>query len=119
MKKMLFVISNTPYANTHNAEVLEAAMVGAVFDGIVSILFRDDGVYSLLPDQHGELIGQKTISKMLSALPTYEVERLFACADSITKRALTITSSPEVVALSLAEQTRLIAEQDVVIGAQL
>jgi sulfur relay (sulfurtransferase) DsrF/TusC family protein len=59
MKKMLFVISNTPYANTHNAELLEAAMVGAVFDGIVSILFRDDGVYSLLPDQHGELIGQK------------------------------------------------------------
>ena len=36
MKKMLFVVSQPPYVNTHNAELLEAAMVGAVFEGEVT-----------------------------------------------------------------------------------
>ena len=118
MKKMLFVVSQPPYVNTHNAELLEAAMVGAVFEGEISILFRDDGVWGLLPDQHGELIGQKTFSKMLSALPTYEVSQIFACTVSIAARDLTIAPSPEIEQLTLEQQTILIAAQDVVIGAQ-
>ena len=115
---MLFIISQPPYANSHNAELLEAAMVGAVFDGEVSILFRDDGVWCLMPNQHGELIGQKTFSKMLSALPTYEVDQLFACASSVEGRDLSITTSPEIGLLTTEQQAILIATQDVVIGAQ-
>ncbi len=118
MKKMLFIISQPPYANSHNAELLEAAMVGAVFDGEVSLLFRDDGVWGLLPDQHGELIEQKTFSKMLSALSTYEVERLFACASSVADRDISIGHSAEIELLTFEQQTALIAAQDVVIGAQ-
>lgn len=118
MKKMLFIISQPPYANTHNAELLDAAMVGAVFDGEVSILFRDDGVWGLLPNQHGDLIEQKTFSKILSALPTYEVERLFACSPSVADRDLSISHSPEIELLTLKQQIALIAAQDVVIGAQ-
>jgi tRNA 2-thiouridine synthesizing protein C len=118
MKKMLFIISQPPYANSHNAELLEAAMVGAVFDGEVSILFRDDGVWGLLPNQRGELIGQKTFSKMLSALPTYEVDQLFACASSVADRDLSIATGPAMELITLEQQAILIAAQDVVIGAQ-
>jgi len=118
MKKMLYIISHPPYANTHNTELLEAAMVGAVFDGDVSLLFRGDGVWSLLPDQHGEKVGYKTFSKMLSALPTYEVDQLFACAGSVADRNLSMATDPAIEMLSLEQQATLIAAQDVVIGAQ-
>ena len=71
-----------------------------------------------MPNQHGELIEQKTFSKILSALPTYEVERLFACSPSVADRDLSISHSPEIELLTLKQQIALIAAQDVVIGAQ-
>jgi tRNA 2-thiouridine synthesizing protein C len=118
MKKILFILSNAPYANTHNLEILEAAMVGAVFDAQVSILFRGESVYSLLREQHGELIGQKSLNKVLGALPAYEVERIFVCAESVANRDLLIDLDVPIQPLNLLQQANLISEQDVVVGAQ-
>ena len=80
MKRYLFIVSRSPYGSSVVLEQLETAMVAAAFDGDVAILLRDDGVWSLQQRQFGEAIEQKTLAKVLSGLPSYEIDRLYACA---------------------------------------
>ena len=119
MNKILCVISRPPYQGSHDLELIEAAMVGAVFDMQVSILFRDEGVWALLEGQDASPLQQRTFGKVLSALPTYEVEQLFVCSESLEQRGIStdqfcVAATP----LSAAEQQTLIAEQEAVLGAQ-
>ena len=91
-------------------------MVAAVFDFSVSVLFRDEGVWALLDDQDGSHIGRKTFGKVLQALPTYEIEDIYACESSLAER--NVPASDAITQLTFAEQAKLIAEHDAVIGAQ-
>jgi tRNA 2-thiouridine synthesizing protein C len=118
MKKLLCVISQPPYANSHVLELLETAMVAAVFDMQVSLLFRDEGLWSLLETQNADPLGQRTLSKVLLAMPDYEVSSIYVCADTLRNRQL---DSDELVLpvtlLDKSAQANLISEQDVVMGA--
>ena len=119
MNNILCVVSRPPYQGSHDLELLEAAMVGAVFDMQVSLLFRDEGVWALLDGQDASPLQQRTFSKVLSALPTYEVESLYVCAESLRERGLASAAlCMQVTPLSLAEQQQLMAEQHAVLGAQ-
>jgi len=119
MKKLLCVISQTPYSSSHDIELLEAAMVGAVFEFSVSVLFRDEGVWALLPDQDGTPIGRRTLGKLLKALPTYEIEDLYVCSESLGRFSLQAEALlGNATTLKLEDQAELIASQDAVIGAQ-
>ena len=119
MKRVLCIVSNPPYANSHSLELIETAMVSAVFDFKVSVLFRDEGVWSLLKIQNATPLGQRTLANILTALPTYDVEDIYVCANSADIRNLSpgdfaVDTKP----LSMTEQADLIAAQDAVIGAQ-
>ena len=118
MKRYLFIISRAPYTSNHALEQLEAAMVAAAFDGDVHILLRDEGVWALQDGQYGPAVAQKTLSKVLTALPSYEINELCACASSIAARDVTAHPKINVNYLDLAQQTRLISESDVIITGQ-
>lgn len=118
MKRYLFIISQSPYGSAHALEQLDAAMVAAVFDGRVAILCRDEGVWNLQQNQAGATVGQKTITKVLTALPTYGVEELYACSQSISGRQVQTEPSLHIKPLDFIEQQALIAASDVVITAQ-
>lgn len=118
MNRLLIVISRTPYGSTHVLESLETALVGAVFDFEVSLLFRDEGVWCLLPQQQPEQLEQRNIGKMLTALDTYDIQQLYVCAPSLNERGLSslsgvVTTTP----LSYSQQADLITQQTAVIGA--
>ena len=117
MKKLLFIISTPPYSAKRGAALLDAAMVAAAFDAEVSLMFRGDGVWSLLPSQSAETIGQRSFSKMSTALADYEIDRIYVCLDSLVSRGVTHHDLMSVQGLNLAEQQKLIANQDAVIGA--
>ena len=92
-------------------------MVSAIFENNISILFRAEGVWSLLSDQNGELLNYKTYSKVLSALPTYEIDNLYFCEDSINERQINREQIDiPVKSLSLSEQQQLIGNQDIVMA---
>ena len=117
MKNILYIISRAPYSGIQSFELIDSAMVSAIFDHNVNILFRAEGVWSLLSDQDGELLNFKTYSKVLSALSTYEIDNLYFCEDSIKERHI----NPDqidipVKSLSLNEQQQLIANQDIVMA---
>ena len=88
MKNILYIISKSPYSGIKSFELIDSAMVSAIFENNVSILFRAEGVWSLLSDQNGGLLNSKTYSKVLSALPTYEIDNLYFCEKSINERQI-------------------------------
>ena len=117
MKKLLFIISTPPYSAKRGAALLDAAMVAAAFDAEVSLMFRGDGIWSLLPNQSAEAIEQRSFSKMSTALADYEIDRIYVCLDSLVSRGVKHHDFVSVQGLNLAEQQKLIANQDAVIGA--
>jgi tRNA 2-thiouridine synthesizing protein C len=117
MKKFLCIINQPPYKNSHALECIETAMVAAVFDFKVSLLFRGEGVWALQKAQDASVLGQRTFSKVLTALPTYEIESLFVSTEDLRIRNL--RSNDLCLPLSLLDykhQANLINDQDVVIG---
>lgn len=119
MKKLLCIISHPPYQDSHSLELIESAMVGAVFDFQVSLLFRDEGVWGLLDGQDAGALQQRTFAKVLSALPTYEVDAVYVCASAMDEHKLGVEQfALPVRPVSFAEQAQLIAGQDAVLGAQ-
>ena len=117
MKNILYIISRSPYSGVQSFELIDSAMVSAIFENNVSILFRAEGVWSLLSDQNGELLNSKTHSKVLSALPTYEIDNLYFCEDSVNVRRISRDQIDiPVKPLSLNEQQQLIANQDIVLA---
>lgn len=116
-KRILYLLRQTPYGSSHAAEALESALVSGVFDQTVCVLFKDDGVWQLVPDQDGALIGTRTVGKMLKALPEYEITRLFACERSLAERKLSPADLVLAVkVLAPAEQAELLADQDAVLN---
>ena len=119
MKRCLFIVSASPYGSTRVIEQLESAMVAAVFDAPTAVLFRSDGIWNLLPGQDAEALGVRTVAKVLTALPTYEIETLYVCADALRQRGLTADALvPTVKPIEVEAQAALIAAHDVVITAQ-
>jgi len=118
VKKLMCVINQPPYANSHVLELLETAMVAAVFDMQVSLLFRDEGLWSLLKPQNADPLGQRTLSKVLLAMPDYDVNSIYVCADTLRDKQLkTDELVLPVTLLNKPAQADLMSEQDVVMGA--
>jgi len=116
-KRLLFLLRQPPYATSHALEALESVLVAGVFDQRVSVLFRDDGVWQLLTDQDGSALHARTIGKVVQALPEYDVNALYVCADSLTARRLELADLVlPVTPLDGAGQRALLAAQDAVVN---
>ena len=63
-------------------------LVSGVFEQPARVLFLDDGVRQLAAGQDASLVDRKDTAKALSALPTYDVEELFAHAGSLAARGI-------------------------------
>ena len=119
MKKLLFMVSHPPYRDSHVAELLDAAMVGAVFDCDVSLLFRGTGVRALQSHQDAEVIKQRTVGKILQALDTYDINKVFVCAHALEEAGLAANElAITAQAIDFDTQAKLISAQDAVLGAQ-
>jgi tRNA 2-thiouridine synthesizing protein C len=113
MKQFLVITSSAPYGSAQAREATDLALATALFDQKVSLLFQGDGVFQLLTDQNPASIEQKNLSAMQQALPLYDVEDLFYCAESLQERGidqnrLTLPAK----ALSRSEIAQLIRQQD-------
>ena len=116
-KRILFLLTRPPYASARALETLESVLVAGVFEQEVSVLFKGAGVYQLLKGQKGSAVGQRTVGKVLEALPEYEVERIFVCARSM--RRVDIEEADLCVPVQRLDdggQRDLIAGQDAVVS---
>jgi tRNA 2-thiouridine synthesizing protein C len=116
-KKILFLLRQPPYATSHALEALEAALVAGVFEQEVSVLFKDAGVWQLLSDQSGDVLATRTIGKIVTALPEYDIDSLYVCAESLAERHLTVQDLVlPVTVVSVAAQGDLINAMNAVVN---
>ena len=85
------VISKPPFSCIDAKEGVDLALVCAAFDHLVNLLFVDAGVLHLIEAQNGSFYDDKMHDKQLKALEFYEVEKVFAEAESIEKYSLKAT----------------------------
>ncbi|EAR09672.1 DsrE family protein [Reinekea blandensis] len=79
MSFQLIIIKSAPYAGRQSHEILEAVMSLALFDIEHRIVFFEQGLGWLLPNQ--QPVGQKSLEKQLAALPMYGSESLHYCQE--------------------------------------
>ncbi len=133
MKSLLCILSQSPYAGSHATELLDAAMVAAVFDFRVSVLLRGDAVWILQPGQDAGPLGVKTPGRVITALPSYDVSDIYVCMESAASRGIipsnttsnttsgitrseTSDTTVPVTALDLLSQAELIRSHDIVMS---
>ena len=116
MSKSLLVISRqAPWSGPSAREALDIVLAGGAFDLPIGLLFLDDGVFQLAPNQAAKAVQQKDLSANLQALPMFGVEELFYCAESASARGLGEFSLDEAAPLAAEQITALIDRYDQVI----
>ncbi len=114
-RHILFILNQSPYGSSRALESVEAALMAGLLEQDVSLLFKGDGLYLLLTDQQGPAIGQRSLAKVLTALPDYDISRFHACQMSAAERRLLDADlCLPVTWLDAAGQRALIEQQNVI-----
>ncbi len=87
-KSVLLVNRHPPYGSNMGRDALDVALTCGIFDLPVSLLFLGDGLYQLLESQTPAGIEQKSLQSLLSALPMYDINQLYVCAEELAERGL-------------------------------
>ncbi|MFA6052797.1 MAG: sulfurtransferase complex subunit TusC [Methylobacter sp.] len=88
MKSYLFVLRKPAHSGAQVQEMLDIILTTAAFDQPVSILLLDDGVFHLKNGQHPESLGLKDTAAIFKALEIYDVNDIYAEAESLQERGL-------------------------------
>jgi len=116
-KRFLIISRRPPYGSSHARDALDTALTTAVFEQPVTMLFQGDGVFQLLSDQQPGGVQQKNLAATLSALPMYDIDRLYVCARALGERGLEVGDLVlPVVPLEPAGIAELIRNHDVVMN---
>lgn len=112
-KKILLISRHAPYGNSIAREALDAALSAAVYDQDLTLLFMDDGVFQLLKNQQAHTISQKNFSSMLSALPFYDIDKIYVHRESLTQRDIATESLMiEAILVNSLEISALLNQQE-------
>ena len=110
--KLLCIVTHPPFEGSKVIEQLEAAMVAAVFDVEVSLLFLDMGVHCLVEGQAGERLNSRSPGKLISGLEMYDINQIYAEVSVLP--AGTMVANVELI--DKDAQKELLAQADIVIG---
>ena len=91
----LILARSSPYGSNMPKAALDIALTAAAFEQEVAVVFLDDGVLQLLPNQDTESSGLKNGSKMISALKVYEVQHVYIHLPSAEKSELDLSQVPD------------------------
>lgn len=93
-KQLLVVVRHSPYGSSLARASLDVALAAAAFEQPVKLLFMGNGVLQLLPEQDSQAIGQKNIGRLLSSLPLYDIEIVYADAEAVARHGIDLGSAP-------------------------
>ena len=115
-KSLLLVFRRPAYGSGLARGGYDLALAAAAFEQPVSLLFMDDGVWQLLPDQQPGQIDAKSIESTLASLPLYDVESLYAEQRSLDARGLAAADlAAEVAVVDEARLRELMSSHDQVL----
>lgn len=82
MKSMALVLTQSPFVNGNGHDALDMAMVLGSFEIPTAMFFVNSGVNQLRTLQP-EVFKVKNYTKSFGALPFYDVEELYVCAEDL------------------------------------
>ncbi len=85
---ILISTRHAPYGNSLARDALDVALTYAAFDQAVSLLFLDDGVLQLLPQQAPDALAQKNIAKILQSLALYDIDKVYVDEEAMQRRGI-------------------------------
>ena len=91
---LLVVIRHSPYGSSLARASLDTALAAAAFDVPVTLLFIGDGVLQLVPEQDSQAVGAKNIGRLLSSMPMYDIETVYADTRAAQRYGLDLSKSP-------------------------
>lgn len=107
MKRVLYLVRRRPSVVAD--ETTDLALVSGVFEQPTTMLFMDDGVF--------QLVGLEDRQSSLKALPTYGIEDIRVCGQSLSERNLEVAAIGLPVQVANEEAIReLLAAADVVVS---
>jgi len=83
------IISQPPISMIDTKEAIDLGLVFAAFEQSVNFIFINQGVLHLLNNQDTKAIDDKLHDRQLKALPFYEIETIYAEAESLAEYRLT------------------------------
>jgi len=114
-KVITFITRKSPYGQGYARACLDMVLSAAVFDQQINYVFMDDGVLQLRRDQNSAAIDAKNLSAAFAALPLYDVENIYADAQSLQDRGMTSEAlAIEVISCSKEQIATLLRQSDVV-----
>lgn len=117
MQNITVVFRNAPFNSARAREALDMALALAAVDHKVTVLFCDDGVYSLLNTNEQPQFSLKHFNRSFKLFPLYDIEQVIVCAASLAVRQLNTADliipaepfNPDAIQALLAQQQHIIS----------
>jgi tRNA 2-thiouridine synthesizing protein C len=111
-KSMLVISRQAPWAGPSAREALDIVLAGGAYDLPMGLLFLDDGVLQLLPEQNANALQQKDLTANLRALSMFGVDDIYACGTSLAQRGIGQDAlSAEVIQLPTPQDIGLLIDR--------
>lgn len=89
-KKIGIINRCSPHGSAAGRESLDLTLALSAFNESLSVFFIGDGVYQLLEGHVSGSILQKNYQPLFKMLDLYDVENIYVCEQSLTKREISI-----------------------------
>ncbi len=78
-------MTQSPYSGSLSREAIDYCLAAAAFEQDLELLFTGDAVLQLIKNQEPSAIDQKNLTKTLSALPIYGIDKFYVDSNSLAQ----------------------------------
>lgn len=116
-RRFLFLLRRPPQSGARVRETLDMILTTAAFEQPVTVLFLDDGVYSLKRGQDTRAAGLPAIAPAFETLALYDVQAIRVEQESLAERGLALTDlAIAAEPIARTDIAGLIAAHDIVVN---
>ena len=87
MTSLLYIFAEPPHGRINAQEGLDALLMGTAFSEC-SVLFLNEGLMQLMPDQQTDALGLKDFARSYGAIKDYGVNGIYCSKSSLEKYGL-------------------------------
>jgi tRNA 2-thiouridine synthesizing protein C len=115
-KKVLIILTQSPYNGSLSREAIDYCLAAAAFEQDLELLFTGDAVLQLIKDQNPSAISQKNLTKTLSALPIYGINKFYVDSSSLVQYGINDNLCLPTDKVDASEISVLLANADTILN---